>query len=93
MGNYVDNQSDDMLIGWKAISRYLGVCCTTARRWEAHGLPVARLPDGRVAMTKGLIAQWLLARLGASGDAQKRMAHARQFSPNNQAKTAQDQAA
>ena len=90
---YVNNDSPEMLIGWEQISRYLGVCITTARRWERHGLPVARLPDGRTAMTKVLINQWLLARVGASGDCQKRMAHARLSCSNNQAKTAQDQAA
>ncbi len=62
-GRYVDNESENILIGWKNIARFLGVAFQTAIRWERdHGLPVARLPDGRVCTSKSLIDGWLLAR-------------------------------
>lgn len=64
--NYVKNESDQMIIGWRAIGTLLGVAPVTAQRWDKrHGLPVARLPDGRVATSRSLIDQWLLARRDA----------------------------
>ena len=94
MTTHTDNTEPSLLIGWERISRYCGVSVRTDRRWgKVDGLPVAVLPDGRRAVTKSLIDQWVLARTDSTGRLTDRMAHARQFAPNNQAKTAQDQAA
>jgi len=51
------------LIGWSQICEYLGLCvtaCIKYRRFE--GLPVCKLPDGRMFTSKTLIDQWILAR-------------------------------
>ena len=51
------------LCGWRAISKYLCVCESTAHVWaREHGLPVMWRPDGRVYTTVSLIDQWVLAR-------------------------------
>jgi tetratricopeptide (TPR) repeat protein len=56
---------DDRLIGWKAISAFLGCDARTARRWEAErGLPVNRLPgDARspVWADRAVLRAWLAA--------------------------------
>ena len=69
-----DRDFQGTVIGWRDISRYLGICMTTARNWERwHALPIARLPDGRAASTKRLLDQWFMSRLDAKGFMQDRM--------------------
>ena len=52
------------LTSWKAIAEYIGVCESTAQKWEKRlQLPVCRLPDGRVMTTLSLIDQWVMARI------------------------------
>ena len=61
--NWVTNESDHIVIGWRAIATLMGVAAPTVRRWENyHGFPIARLPDGRVCTSRPLVDQWLLAR-------------------------------
>jgi len=48
------------LTGWKNIAIYLDVHWETARRWaEQHGLPVVKLPSGRVAALPAELNRWL----------------------------------
>ena len=60
-----DDQQEgpEVLITWKRISRYCGVSVDALINWRNnHGFPAAPLPDGRIAVTKNLIEQWLMAR-------------------------------
>jgi len=57
-----------LIIGWKQIARHCDRSVSCVRKWdEDRAFPVARLPDGRVAITTGLIDQWLLARRAEHG--------------------------
>lgn len=65
--------ASDWIIGWTAISRRLGCGKNTAVRYaERHGLPVARLPDGRRVLTEQHLHQWLLARVPGIEEALRR---------------------
>jgi len=56
-------EGSGLLVGWQQMERYTGVCRATLRNWERKfGFPVARMPDGSVAITKSLIDLWLLSR-------------------------------
>jgi len=60
---YIPNNSPNILIGWRAISQYMGVCDRALRRYEKReAFPACRLPDGRIMTSKSLIDQWILAR-------------------------------
>lgn len=89
MPKYVANSDAGVLIGWKLISRYLGVCERTCKNWEKHGLPIARLPDGRVGMSKSLLDQWFIARIHVTTHKQEQMLYARRFHPSAVSQTEQ----
>ena len=84
-GNYVENRSDEALIGLKQISRYMGICVGTLCNWRnRHAFPTAPLPDGRVMTTKYLIDQWLLARVDAKGRLNQSPGRPRKADTSNQ---------
>lgn len=50
--------SEDVLKGWTAIARYLGIPVATAHRWAAEGMPVRR--EGRSTVAdREAISAWL----------------------------------
>ena len=50
----------DRLIGWGEISDHLQCGKSTARRWQAHGLPVKRAAAGsRVEADPEKLTEWL----------------------------------
>lgn len=71
--NYVSNDGAEVIIGARAIARYIGICERTVSSWrEKHALPVAQLPDGRIAISKSLLDQWFIERIGAFDAIQNR---------------------
>lgn len=82
MPSYITSESTEVLIGWKNISRHLGVCMSTVQKWKKeHGFPVGVLPDGRYATTKNLIEQWFIARAECVEEQQRKMLKTRLLSP------------
>jgi len=52
-----------ILIGATSIAKYMGCSRQTIYRWRTHrSFPAAKLPNGRLAITRNQIEQWLLAR-------------------------------
>jgi len=53
--------TEPWLTGWKDISAYIGVCERTAMRYtDDYGMPVRRLPSGKVTMLRTEANQWRL---------------------------------
>ena len=51
---------DDRLIGWGEIADHLQCGRSTARRWQAHGLPITRASaGGRVEADPAKLTEWL----------------------------------
>src|SRR5438034_64572 len=58
-----------VLSSWKEIAAHLGVSVRTAQVWERErGLPVRRLPGGRLAADPSALAVW---RQGGTGGAHR----------------------
>jgi hypothetical protein len=57
-----DNGSN-ILVGWKDIAAYLGVCVDTARSYEKDGLPVLRYRR-KVRAVKSEIDKWITVVAG-----------------------------
>lgn len=53
-----DNGSN-ILVGWKEIAAYLGVCVNIARSYEEDGLPVFRY-SRKVRAVKSEIDTWII---------------------------------
>ena len=52
-----------LVVGNARIARYLGVSLSCFQNWRKnHAFPVGILPDGRIATTRNLVDQWVLAR-------------------------------
>jgi len=50
--------SEEVLKGWTAIARYLGIPVATAHRWAGEGMPVRR--EGRFTVAdRNAISAWL----------------------------------
>lgn len=50
--------TEELLKGWTAIARYLGIPVATAHRWAAEGMPVRR--EGRSTVAdRAAISAWL----------------------------------
>ena len=58
------NENQGALIGWRQISEYAGLCASTLIRYtRSDGFPACHLPDKRMFTTKGLVDQWVMARM------------------------------
>jgi hypothetical protein len=52
------SKTPDVLKGWAAISKFLGLTATTAQRWAKAGMPVRR--EGRfVVAERDKLQEWL----------------------------------
>jgi hypothetical protein len=50
--------AEDLLKGWTAIARYLGIPVATAHRWASEGMPVRR--EGRFTVAdREAVSAWL----------------------------------
>jgi hypothetical protein len=54
-----DNGSN-ILVGWKEIAAYLGVCERTAKSYEKDGLPVYRRAGRLVRALKSELDKWTI---------------------------------
>ena len=59
-----DQQATKQLLeGSKEIQRYLGISRWRVWNWtKDHGLPVCKLPNGRLGTTTDLLNAWILSR-------------------------------
>ena len=52
-----------LLWGAKGVAEYIGYAPITVRRWsKRHGLPLCKLPDGRLISSTQLVDDWFMAR-------------------------------
>jgi hypothetical protein len=52
--------TDQWLVGWKEIGKYLGKSAKTAQRWERDGMPFFRDPSGRPMAQKSHLDAFIL---------------------------------
>jgi hypothetical protein len=52
--------TDEWLIGWREIGKYLGRSAKTAQRWAKEGLPFYRDPAGRPIAKPSMIDEFLV---------------------------------
>lgn len=53
-------ETDEWLVGWRAIGKYLGKSAKTAQRWARDGLPFFRDPSGRPMAQKSHLDVYIL---------------------------------
>jgi len=53
-------ETDQWLVGWLAIGKYLGKSAKTAQRWAREGMPFFRDPGGRPMAMKFHLGEYIL---------------------------------
>ncbi len=53
-------ETDQWLVGWTDIGKYLGKSAKTAQRWARNGMPIFRDPSGRPMAQKSHLDTYIL---------------------------------
>jgi len=69
-----------LIVSLPNIAKTCGVTAKTIQSWmKKHGFPVAKLPNGQLAITKTLIDSWLLTRYKIQKEERRQYEQSQQY--------------